>query len=139
MMDYPIVIVPLSQDDGGGFLGFAPDLRGCMSDGETRAEALANTEAAIDDWLDAAKERGMEIPAPGSATRRAREEKDQLVSDLKQMAQGIDAIEGRLAEFEIRMREIEEKVEHVDAWGRFADLTGVGTQVRLVSTTVRRL
>ena len=50
--DYPIVIVPLSAENGGGWLGFAPDLPGCMSDGETRAEAGANATDAISEWLD---------------------------------------------------------------------------------------
>ena len=38
------VIEPLSEEDGGGFLATVPELPGCMSDGETRAEALANVE-----------------------------------------------------------------------------------------------
>ncbi|MGH1356548.1 MAG: type II toxin-antitoxin system HicB family antitoxin [Thalassovita sp.] len=33
--DYPIVLVPLCEEDGGGFAAYVPDLPGCMSDGET--------------------------------------------------------------------------------------------------------
>lgn len=33
MMEYPILLVSLAEDDGGGFLAVAPDLQGCMSDG----------------------------------------------------------------------------------------------------------
>lgn len=32
---YPIVIEPLSQEDGGGYVATVPDLPGCMSGGET--------------------------------------------------------------------------------------------------------
>jgi hypothetical protein len=31
----PVIIEPLPQDDGGGFVALVPDLPGCMSDGET--------------------------------------------------------------------------------------------------------
>jgi antitoxin HicB len=41
------MIEPLSEEDGGGFLATVAELPGCMSDGETRAEALANVEDAI--------------------------------------------------------------------------------------------
>lgn len=43
-MGHKGVIEPLSEEDGGGFLATVPELPGCMSDGETRAEALANVE-----------------------------------------------------------------------------------------------
>jgi antitoxin HicB len=68
MIDYPITIVPLSDEDGGGFLGRALDLPGCMSDGETEAEALANTKQAIAEWIDECKALGREIPTPSSAS-----------------------------------------------------------------------
>lgn len=123
-MEYPIVIVPLTKEDGGGFLGFVPDLKGCMSDGETREEALRNTLDAIAEWLDAAKVRKISIPAPGTAAARSRAQKAKFVQELKDLTKGIDYIEERLQEFERSMKEIEEKVENADAWSRFTELTG---------------
>ena len=41
-LDYPVIVQPLPAEDGGGFLALVPDLPGCMSDGETPEEALAN-------------------------------------------------------------------------------------------------
>lgn len=123
-MDYPIIIVPLPEDEGGGFLGYAPDLTGCMSDGATREEAAKNTQNAIEEWLDAAREHGKNIPAPNSALERERARKAKLASQLKQLAEGVDQFEERLAALEAVAREIEEKLEHQDAWDRFADLTG---------------
>lgn len=67
MIDYPITIVPLSEEDGGGYLGQALDLPGCMSDGETEAEALANTKQAVAEWIEECKALGRRIPEPGSA------------------------------------------------------------------------
>ncbi|WP_352404910.1 type II toxin-antitoxin system HicB family antitoxin [Sporanaerobacter acetigenes] len=40
--NYKIEIMNLSDGDGGGFLAIVPSLPGCMSDGETREEALEN-------------------------------------------------------------------------------------------------
>ena len=37
---------------GGGYVSYAPDLRGCVSDGETPDEALRNIYDAIAAWLD---------------------------------------------------------------------------------------
>ena len=61
---YKVVIEPLSEEDGGGFLATVPELPGCMSDGETRAEALANVEDAIATWLHCARKMGRAIPEP---------------------------------------------------------------------------
>lgn len=61
---YKIVIEPLSEEDGGGFLATVPELPGCMSDGETRAEALANVEDAIATWLYCAEKMGDAVPEP---------------------------------------------------------------------------
>jgi len=61
---YKVVIEPLSDEDGGGYLATVPELPGCMSDGETRAEALANVEDAIATWLHCARKHGDPIPEP---------------------------------------------------------------------------
>ena len=49
------VIEPLSPEDGGGFLALVPDLPGCMSDGASPEEAVANVQDAIDTWIEAAR------------------------------------------------------------------------------------
>ena len=60
--EYAVVIEPLSEEDGGGFLATVPDLPGCMSDGDTREEAARNVEDAIASWLEEARSVGREIP-----------------------------------------------------------------------------
>ena len=60
--DYKVEITKLSDDDGGGFLATVPKLPGCMSDGETREEALGNIDDAIKCWIETAKELGRTIP-----------------------------------------------------------------------------
>ena len=61
---YRVVIEPLSEEDGGGFVATVPELPGCMSDGETRAEALTNVEDAIAIWLHCARKMGRAVPEP---------------------------------------------------------------------------
>jgi antitoxin HicB len=61
---YAIMVEPLSAADLGGWLATVPALPGCMADGETPEAALADAEAAIGEWLAAAKALGR--PAPGS-------------------------------------------------------------------------
>jgi predicted RNase H-like HicB family nuclease len=41
-----------------------PELAGCMADGKTYAEAVANAEVIIEEWIETAKELGREIPEP---------------------------------------------------------------------------
>lgn len=61
---YAYIISPLSAEDGGGFLITLPDLPGCMSDGETEAEAITNGRDAFIGVVSALADMGREIPAP---------------------------------------------------------------------------
>lgn len=63
-LTYPIIIEPLKDTEGGGFLASVPDLPGCMSDGASPQEALAHVQEAIADWLDTARELERSIPPP---------------------------------------------------------------------------
>ncbi|MFI0845011.1 type II toxin-antitoxin system HicB family antitoxin [Mesorhizobium sp. IMUNJ 23232] len=63
-LEYPVIIAPLAEEDGGGFSAGVPDLPGCMSDGDTPEEAITNVQDAITVWLEAARDMGREIPAP---------------------------------------------------------------------------
>ena len=51
MDQYRFTIRALSAEDGGGYLVEYPDLPGCMSDGETVAEAIANVWEALRDCI----------------------------------------------------------------------------------------
>lgn len=63
-LDYRVEIEPLSAADGGGYLARVPDLPGCVSDGATPEEALANVGDAINSWIEAATAWGRPIPKP---------------------------------------------------------------------------
>lgn len=70
--DYRFEIRPLSADDGGGLLITFPDLPGCMSDGDTYDEAIANARDAFEGWIETYREMGREIPLPGSEGKAAK-------------------------------------------------------------------
>jgi predicted RNase H-like HicB family nuclease len=52
------------SDEDNLWIADVPDLPGCMTHGNSRAEALANAAEAIEGWIETAREVGMEIPEP---------------------------------------------------------------------------
>ena len=63
-LDYKVEVLPLPDEEGGGYMATVPALPGCMSDGETPGEAIENVQDAIACWIDAARELGRLIPEP---------------------------------------------------------------------------
>jgi predicted RNase H-like HicB family nuclease len=55
------VIVYRDEEDGG-WVAEVPSLPGCISQGETREEALRNARDAIETWIEGANGVGMEVP-----------------------------------------------------------------------------
>jgi antitoxin HicB len=69
---YPFNVEPLPKDEGGGFVIRFPDLPGCMSDGATYAEAIANGREAFKAWMEAQVEDGRPVPQPHGAGEPAK-------------------------------------------------------------------
>lgn len=63
---YRVYVEPLAAHLGGGFVSYAPELKGCLADGATPSEALGNIYDAIACWIEAASERGQTIPEPAA-------------------------------------------------------------------------
>ncbi len=63
---YPYSIRLLTEEEGGGYLIEYPDIPGCMSDGETPAEAIRNGQDALKSALRTLREFGDPVPKPGS-------------------------------------------------------------------------
>ena len=57
------IIIYWSKEDNA-FIAEVPELPGCMADGKTYQEALANAEVIIQEWVETAKELGRPIPPP---------------------------------------------------------------------------
>lgn len=65
-LPYQVVLTPINEEDGGGWLATIPELRGCMSDGETQQEALNNLLDAKSAWFKTAIKRKQQIPMPSN-------------------------------------------------------------------------
>jgi antitoxin HicB len=59
--NYPITLYP---EPTGGYTVLVSDLVGCMSQGDSLEEAMANIEDAKLAWLETAWECGDDIPLP---------------------------------------------------------------------------
>lgn len=60
-MKYRIV---LEQDEDGVFVAEAPALPGCVTQGDTREQALANAREAVELYLESLRENGEPVPPP---------------------------------------------------------------------------
>lgn len=62
MIKYEVIIYWSEEDKA--YIAEVPELAGCMADGATCREALANAETIINEWIETAKEPGRPIPKP---------------------------------------------------------------------------
>jgi predicted RNase H-like HicB family nuclease len=62
MSKYEMVIY--WSDADGAFVVEVPELPGCMADGATYQEAVANAERIIQERIETAREEGRSIPEP---------------------------------------------------------------------------
>ena len=63
-LPYKLEIVPDSTESG--YVASWPELRGCITVGDTLASVAANAEDAKREWIQAAMEDSIEIPEPVS-------------------------------------------------------------------------
>ena len=54
--------VILEPDEEGGYTVYCPSLPGCISQGDTRAEALTNIKEAIELYIESLVEHGEPVP-----------------------------------------------------------------------------
>ena len=57
------LIIYWSEEDQS-FVVEVPELPGCMADGETYEQAVANAQQVIGEWIETARELGLPIPEP---------------------------------------------------------------------------
>jgi predicted RNase H-like HicB family nuclease len=68
-MHYELIIYWSKDDDS--FIVEVPEPPGCMADGQTYAEAVANAEIVIAEWIETARKLGRPIPEPRGKLARA--------------------------------------------------------------------
>lgn len=69
MSKYEIIIYWSDEDQA--YIAEVPELAGCMADGHTYQEALANAEVVIKEWIETASQLGRDIPEPRGRLRYA--------------------------------------------------------------------
>lgn len=62
MSKYEIIIFWSNEDKV--YIADVPELKGCMAHGDSYESSLANAKAAIELWIETAKEFGDPIPKP---------------------------------------------------------------------------
>ena len=62
MNNYAMIIYWSKVDSS--FIAEIPELAGCIADGQTYQEVVANAEIIIKEWIETSKELGREIPEP---------------------------------------------------------------------------
>jgi len=68
-MKYEIIL--FWSDEDNAYIAEVPELAGCMSDGATMQEALANVEVIAKEWIETANDLGREVPQPKGRLRYA--------------------------------------------------------------------
>ncbi len=63
-MRFTVILTPDLED--GGFVAECPAIPGCVSEGETIEDALANIKEAIEACLESLAARGEPLPAEGT-------------------------------------------------------------------------
>jgi len=61
-MKYEVIIYWSDEDES--FIAEVPELPGCVADGTTYHEALANVEIIVQEWIETANELNRPIPIP---------------------------------------------------------------------------
>jgi antitoxin HicB len=89
-MKYRVVIEP---DEDGVFVAECPALPGCISQGKTRAEALANIKDAMTGYLASLKKHGEPVPPPINRI------KEPAASRIHAIVQGIPRVDKQRACF----------------------------------------
>jgi len=57
------ILRPWSEEDHS-FVAEVPELSGCMADGESYEQAVANVQKVIEEWIETAKALNRPVPQP---------------------------------------------------------------------------
>ena len=123
---YAIIVIPLSEEDGGGFVARVPDLAGCMGDGETPEEAVADVRRAMVEWIDEYQKIGRDVSTAGSRGEEVRQRREAelvmlsgLIEQLHNAKALYNSIDDRIAVIEAKVRDIMDRVESLNQWGDY--------------------
>ncbi|MCL2130383.1 MAG: type II toxin-antitoxin system HicB family antitoxin [Treponema sp.] len=64
LLPYHIVIRHITDESGSYYFATVQELDGCMSHGDTYAEACENIQEAMEGWIETKLENGFKVPLP---------------------------------------------------------------------------
>ena len=64
MSNYKYEVIIYWSEEDEALIAEVPELAGCMAEGGTYEEVLANLELIMDEWMETAQELGRPIPVP---------------------------------------------------------------------------
>jgi antitoxin HicB len=130
-LEYPAAIHKINEEDGGGYIAFATDLKGCVGDGDTPEAALLDLRNAILEWIDEARKLNRPIPKPGDAFINALNERKNMVQIIKkqdelikEQSKAFESLHKEIDHLREQVSELAEsrQVEAEPLWG-YADVT----------------
>jgi predicted RNase H-like HicB family nuclease len=86
-IEYTVQISWSTED--GAYIAMPAELPGCMADGQTQEEALANLKVIIEEWIAVAKEQNRKIPEPMSVQDLARFQEHAMAEQQERVHQYI--------------------------------------------------
>ena len=69
-LPYGITIRHMNDESGEYYFATVEEMPGCMSDGKTQGEALANIREAMELWIEGKIEDGVDVPMPVTCDNR---------------------------------------------------------------------
>ena len=88
-VDYPLLV--LWSEDDQAYLARVLDLAGCIADGATVEEAVANARVVIQEWIETARELGREIPPPSDNETYIRSLAEATAAERRQFEEAVEA------------------------------------------------
>ena len=134
---YDFHVMPLSDEDGSGYVARVLDLPGCMGDGDTPEAAIKDAERAMKGWVEEYEKIGREVPKPGTAfaeakRRRAEEVKTltELRDHIRDQEKNFEGLEDRISLIEKDIQFLIDLAENGEEWERFAIITRTTSRQR---------
>ena len=63
-LPYTIIIKPINDESGFYYIGRIMEFEGCMTDGDTKEEALQNLQEVMELWIETKLANGFDVPEP---------------------------------------------------------------------------
>jgi antitoxin HicB len=132
---YPIVLLRVPENEGGGFVAYAPDLDGCKCYGDSASEAVEKALTAIGQWCSELAESGKDVPEPFSASRKSLQVREEMLSIIREqeklLQEEVAGLRSELSEVRMEFDQIRSRIKqliqrHNISEAEFEEMVGDG-------------